>query len=208
MRRYVRVLGDDFDGARAAACAGEEWGFAVLYREFAPSVLGFLRGRIPSDAEDVAATVWLDVARSLGRFEGDEAGFRAWLFTIVRRRLLNELRRRRRDHADLYDPVTLPPGTSAGSNHHADGDPEAIVLAEFDAVEAVELIGCALPELQAEVVLLRVVGGLSVPEIAELLGLTPGHVRVVAHRGLRTLATHLSQPVVTDGPGLVIPEVP
>ena len=204
----MRVLGDDFDGARAAAGAGEEWGFAALYGEFAPSVLGFLRGRIPSDAEDVAATVWLDVARSLGRFEGDEAGFRAWLFTIVRRRLLNELRRRRRDHADVYDPVTLPDGPRAVPTRGAENDPEAIVLAEFDAAEAVELIGRALPELQAEVVLLRVVAGLSVPEIAELLGLTPGHVRVVAHRGLRTLAAHFSQPVVTDGASLVIPEVP
>lgn len=208
MCRYVRVLGDDFDGARAAACAGEEWGFAVLYGEFAPSVLGFLRGRIPSDAEDVAATVWLDAARSLGRFEGDEAGFRAWLFTIVRRRLLNELRRRRRDHADLYDPVTLPVGTSAAPTRGAENDPEAIVVAAFDAAEAVELIGRVLPELQAEVVLHRVVSGLSVTEIAELLGLTPGHVRVVAHRGLRALAAHFSHPVVTDGASLVIPEVP
>ena len=45
-----------------------------------------------------------------------------------------------------------------------------------------------LPPLQAEVVLLRVVAGLPVSEVADVLGRTPGAVRVAAHRGLRALA--------------------
>lgn len=195
------MLGDDFDAALAGARAGEEWGFAALYREFAPAVLGFLRGRIPSDAEDVASTVWLDVARSLCRFEGDEPGFRAWLFTIVRRRLLNEFRRQRRVRAELHDPATMPAA-------FASGDPETIVLAEIGAADAIALIGQVLPDLQANVVLLRVVAELPVPDIAELLGLTPGHVRVLSHRGLRTLAEHFSRPAVTRAAGSEISELP
>ncbi len=128
----------------------------------------------------------------------------------MRRRLQDELRRRRRDHAELYDPVDLPIGTAVtGVGTQSDTvDPETVVLAEFDATEAVELIGRVLPTLQAEVVLLRVVGGLTVTEIAMLLELAPGYVRVAAHRGLRTLAAHFSRPLVTERTGVEIPEVP
>ncbi len=92
--RYTYVIGVDFPDVLAAAQAGEEWAFAVLYREYAPSVIGFLRARVGSEADDVAQSVWLEVARCIGRFEGDESAFRAWLFTIVRRRLINEFLRR------------------------------------------------------------------------------------------------------------------
>ena len=71
------MRGDEFAEALAAAQVGEEGGFAVLYRGFAPAVLGFLRGRVGAEAEDVASAVWLEVARSIGRFVGDESGFRA-----------------------------------------------------------------------------------------------------------------------------------
>ena len=101
------MRGVQFPDALTAAQAGEEWAFAALYRDFAPAVLGFLRGRVPNEAEDVASSVWLEVARSIGRFMGDEAGFRAWLFTIVRRRMMNEFRRRRRDWSEPQDPAVL-----------------------------------------------------------------------------------------------------
>ncbi len=185
------VRGEEFADALAAARGGEEWGFATLYREFAPGVLGFLRGRVSSDAEDVASSVWLDVARSIGRFTGDERGFRAWLFTIVRRRMMNEYRRRSRDRAEPRDPAQLPPEISPD-------DPETEVLAAFGRDDAATLIGSVLPELQGEVILLRVVAELSVDEIAQLLNLAPGHVRVLSHRGLKALAEHFSRRPVTQ----------
>ncbi len=195
------MRGDEFGDALAAAQAGEELGFAVLYREFASGVLGFLRGRVPREAEDVAASVWLDVAQSIGRFVGDEKGFRAWLFTIVRRRMLNEFRRQGRDHSDPHDPAVMPTAPSITT-------PEGEVLARLDAVEALALIGSILPPLQADVVLMRVVGGLPVDEIADVLDLAPGHIRVLSHRGLKTLAEHFSRDAVTHGPGPGISEVP
>ena len=195
------MRGDEFGDALAAAQAGEEVGFADLYREFAPGVLGFLRGRVPREAEDVAASVWLDVAQSIGRFVGDDKGFRAWLFTIVRRRMLNEFRRQGRDHSSPHDPTVMP--TSASND-----SPEGEVLARLDAAEALALIGSVLPPLQADVVLMRVVAGLPVDEIADVLDLAPGHIRVLSHRGLKTLAEHFSRDAVTHGPGPGISEVP
>ena len=199
--RYAEVRGVLFPDALAAAQAGEEWGFAALYRDFAPGVLGFLRGRVANEAEDVASSVWLEVARSIGRFVGDEAGFRAWLFTIVRRRMMNEYRRRSRDWSDPRDPSVLPPIAAPDS-------PEREVLAELAASDATALISSVLPELQAEVILLRVVAGLPVDEVAQVLDLAPGHVRVLSHRGLKTLAEHFAREVVTHGPGPGISEVP
>ena len=195
------MRGDQLDDSLAAAQAGEEVGFAALYREFAPGVLGFLRGRIPREAEDVAASVWLDVAQSIGRFGGDEKGFRAWLFTIVRRRMLNEFRRQGRDHSDPHDPSVMPTPVSSGS-------PESEVIAQLETSEALALIGSVLPPLQADVVLMRVVAGLPVDEIAEVLDLAPGHIRVLSHRGLKSIAEHLSREAVTHGPGPGISEVP
>lgn len=195
------MRGVDFGDALAAAQAGEEAGFADLYREFAPGVLGFLRGRVPREAEDVAASVWLDVAQSIGRFVGDEKGFRAWLFTIVRRRMLNEFRRQGRDHSSPHDPMVMPTTASITT-------PEGEVLAHLDSVEALALIGSVLPPLQADVVLMRVIAGMPVDEIADVLDLAPGHIRVLSHRGLKTLAEHFSRDAVTHGPGPGISEMP
>lgn len=169
----------------------------MLYRGFAPAVLGFLRGRVGAEAEDVASAVWLEVARSVGRFIGDESGFRAWLFTIVRRRMMNEYRRRSRDLSESTDPAQLPTQVSVD-------DPERTVVAEMSATDAIALVGTVLPELQGEVILLRVVSQLSVDEIAEVLDLAPGHVRVLSHRGLKMLAEHFSRPGVTHAaePGI------
>lgn len=195
------MRGDQFADVLAAAQAGEEWGFAALYREFAPGVVGFLRGRVPTEAEDVASSVWLEVARSIGRFVGDEAGFRAWLYTIVRRRMMNEYRRHTRDWTDPRDPAVLPPIT-------APDDPEREVLAAMAASDAAALISSVLPELQAEVILLRVVADLPVEEVSQVLDIAPGHVRVLSHRALKTLAEYFSREVVTHTPGPGISELP
>src|SRR2546430_3860647 len=95
----------------AAAKAGSEWALASLYRDVQPPLLGYLRARSPADAEDVASETWLAVTRSLPRFSGDEGGFRAWVFTIARRRLV-DLRRveaRRPRTAPIDDAAAVLP---------------------------------------------------------------------------------------------------
>src|SRR5436190_14365349 len=79
----------DFDHVLSAARNGNEDALAALYRSLYPRFVRYAGAVVPSSAEDVAADAWLDVARSLGRFQGDQSDFSAWAFTIVRRRLLD-----------------------------------------------------------------------------------------------------------------------
>lgn len=91
--------GHAYDGELGAAVAraqeGDDGAFAVAYRIVQPGLLGYLRGLVGDDAEDVASDAWLEIARDLGRFRGDGAGFRGWTATIARHRALDHLRRLR-----------------------------------------------------------------------------------------------------------------
>jgi RNA polymerase sigma-70 factor, ECF subfamily len=162
-----------------AAQTGSEPALSSLYLALQPEVLAFMRARAPRDADDLSSEVWVDVTRGIARFAGDEAGFRAWVFTIARRRLIDARRQSERR-------PTTPLGEleRAGSEH----DPETALLA---ATGARELLA-GLPKDQADVVRFRVVDGLSVDEAAARLGKRPGTVRVLQHRGLRRLAVLLA----------------
>lgn len=181
----------DDGGLLAAAAAGEEWALTVLYRRHQPGLVQFLRGLAGGECEDLAAETWIDTARALSRFEGDDRAFRSLLFTIGRRRAVDHLRARGRRPADPADPQLLPESLAdAGSELH---DPATLFL-EADASDtAVRRIGELLPPEQAEIVLLRVVGGLSVAETAEIVGRTPGAVSVIQTRALQRLARRLGE---------------
>ena len=71
------------------------------------------------------------------------------------------------------------------------------VEARLSTDRALQLIAL-LPPDQAEAVTLRVIACLDVPDVAEIMGRTSGHVRVLTHRGLKKLATHLSTPAGQD----------
>jgi RNA polymerase sigma-70 factor, ECF subfamily len=177
-------IGESFEGVLAAAQEGAEWAVAVLYRSLQPQVLRFLRARVPQDAEDIASQAWLEVARALPRFSGEEDDFRALVFTIARRRLADHRRATRRRPVDLVGAELLT-GISDGAA------PDDEVLASLTGDAAARRVAELLSPDQAEVVLLRVVAGLSVDEVAALLGKRPGTVRVLQHRALRRLAEKL-----------------
>ncbi|MEU6468912.1 RNA polymerase sigma factor [Streptomyces massasporeus] len=186
--------GQAYDGELGAAVAraqqGDEAAFAVAYRFVQPGLLGYLRGLVGDDAEDVASDAWLEIARDLGRFRGDGAGFRGWTATIARHRALDHLRRQRvrpRSSALEQDVLDLP-----GPQSTHDQALEAI-----STEHALELVR-GLPRDQAEAVLLRVVVGLDGPAAARVLGKRPGAVRTAAYRGLKRLAGQLGGESVTD----------
>ena len=176
--------GPAWDSILAAAQAGAEWALTILYRQFQPAILRYLRARARGDEEDVAAEVWLDAARALPSFSGDEDAFGRWLFTIARRRAIDVARARTRRRTD-----PAPPPVFAGVA--GPGDPERVVVERVAGDEAAARIAALLPKDQAEVVLLRVVGGLSVAAVAEIVGRTPAQVSVLQHRALRRLAKAL-----------------
>lgn len=169
---------------RRAGPAGDEEAFSEVYRIVHPGLLGYLRGIVGEDAEDVASDAWLETARDLGRFRGDGAGFRAWTATIARHRALDHLRRvrsRPRPSRFEQDLSELP----------AAGDAAGEALDALSTERALALIA-GLPRDQAEAVLLRVVVGLDGPSAARVLGKRPGAVRSAAHRGLNRLAKQLT----------------
>lgn len=177
---HDKELGD----AVARAQQGDEAAFSTAYRIVHPPLLGYLHGLVGDDAEDVASDAWLEVARDLGRFRGDGAGFRAWTATIARHRAMDHLRRIR----------SRPRGTAL------EGELTALPSPRDTAAEALETVStrralaliARLPRQQAEAVLLRTVIGLDGPAAARVLGKRPGAVRSATHRGLRRLEKHLA----------------
>ncbi|WP_328501864.1 RNA polymerase sigma factor [Streptomyces sp. NBC_00457] len=188
--RRVQAYDGELGVAVARAQDGDEAAFAVAYRIVQSGLLGYLRGIVGDDAEDVASDAWLEIARDLGRFKGDGAGFRGWTATIARHRALDHLRRQKvrpRSTATEQDVLDLP---SAHSTHDQ-------ALEAISTEHALELVR-GLPREQAEAVLLRVVVGLDGPAAARVLGKRPGAVRTAAYRGLKRLAQQLGVEGVTD----------
>ena len=190
------VVGDDFARVLADAQGGSEDQFAVLWRDTNPALLRYLRVLAPENAEDIAAETWVHVIRGLPRFIGDEAAWRAWLFTTARRRLIDQARLRKRHPAEPLD------GVSAAEMPRT---PDAAQIAmENLATESAIALLSQLPPPQAEVIMLRVVAGLDTEAVAELLGKTPGNIRVMAHRGLKKLEDLLGRAGVTSRAGVTL----
>jgi RNA polymerase sigma-70 factor, ECF subfamily len=183
------VLSERFAAVLLAAQEGSEDAFSLLFRDANPSLLRYLRVIAPEVAEDVAAETWLQVLRGLASFRGGEQDWRAWLFTISRRKVIDDARRRsRRPTIQLSD---VPPGRLPLAADAAD-----IALEHLSTRKAMAMLA-TLPPLQAEVILLRVVAGLDTDVVARMLKRSPGAVRVAAHRGLRQLAQAAAQAGVT-----------
>ncbi|WP_101386168.1 RNA polymerase sigma factor [Streptomyces sp. TLI_146] len=181
--RRIRADDGELGAAVARAQEGDEAAFAVAYRIVQPGLLGYLRALVGNDAEDVASDAWLEIARDLGRFKGDGAGFRGWTATIARHRALDHLRRQRarpRVGGTEQDLLHLP------APHNTVDQ----ALESLSTEQALELVR-TLPQDQAEAVLLRVVVGLDGPAAARALGKRPGAVRTATHRGLKRLGRQL-----------------
>lgn len=173
-------LGDDFPSVLAAAQAGAAWAFERLWQVLSGPVAGYLRVQGSPEPDDVTSEVFLSVFKGIARFEGDEDQFRAWVFTIAHRRLSDERRRagRRAPAAPLDDG---PDGATA----------DAVDVAE-DAIRRlatvrVEALCQRLVPDQRDVLLLRLVGGLTVDEVAATVGKSRGAVKALQRRGLAAI---------------------
>lgn len=167
--RPVRVL----EGVIARARRGDQESFEQIYRTYHPLLRRHLELTCRDRADDVASATWASVVRSIGNFVGDGDDFRRWLFTIARRRLVDDIRRTAREPVVVAEPE---------DHQHA-----VDFTSPLESVEWVESALRSLPVRQAEVLSLRIVGGLDVAEIARLLELSPENVRVISHRGLTAL---------------------
>jgi RNA polymerase sigma-70 factor (ECF subfamily) len=173
----------ELDDVLHAALDGDEHAFRIVFRDLHPRLIRYLRALVGTDAEDVAAEAWSQIARDQRTFRGDYDKFRGWASTIARNRAIDLLRRRGRrpeEPAPVEEMIDL-----AGNDH---GAQEA--LDRIDQGDAIALI-TTLPRPMAEAVLLRVVMGMNAKEAGRVLGKSPGAVRTAAYRGLRELAERL-----------------
>jgi RNA polymerase sigma-70 factor (ECF subfamily) len=156
----------------AAARAGDRAAYGRLYDRFAPMVHGLLLARVPrSDVEDLLQDVFLQAMRRLSSLRSAEA-FGGWLATIARNRARDHWRRGE-------DTVELP--EDVAGTPHSEGE----ALAVLAAIRR-------LPEAYRETLVLRLVEGMTGPEIAERTGLKAGSVRVNLHRGMQLLREALA----------------
>jgi len=177
---HAREFGATLDGAKS----GAPWAVAALFEDLQPRLLRYLRSRDRDAADDIAAEVWEAIARGIRTFEGDESGFRGWAFTIARRRLIDLRRQRARRQTDPNDTDTF---VALAAEDQTDSE----AIERLSAQEAVSLITATLSEEQAEVVLLRVVGGVDTSVVAQVMQRTETWVRVTQHRALKRLAESL-----------------
>jgi RNA polymerase sigma-70 factor (ECF subfamily) len=171
--------GGEFARLLRRARVGDDDAWSQIYRWLAPEVLGFLTGTGLDDSEDILGDVFLEVARRIADFEGDQRGFRAWVFTIARSRRIDVLRKRARNphwRLDTAEHEVLP----------ASDDVEADVVGNLSLQDLLDYLKM-LTDDQAEVLVLRAIGELTAPEIAEITGRTVGAVEQLQHRATKAL---------------------
>lgn len=156
---------------------GAEWAWSRLYADLAGPVLGYLRVRGAVEPEDLLGEVFLQVARNLNGFRGDYPAFRSWVFTVAHHRVVDERRYRTRRPVE---PGDIPESALGSGNAEA----EAIEL--LATGEVIGLLSTLTPE-QRDVLVLRIVGDLSVEEVAQVVGRRPGAVKALQRRGLEKL---------------------
>lgn len=172
----------EMDEVIGRARDGDPDALAQLWRAYNHLLLRYFRGKRMRDPDDLASTVWVEVATSLGRFQGGEHDFRRWLFTIAARRRIDDIRAiKRREAQTIRSRPAVPALQSPSAGDEADRNRSLDI--------ALDLIA-TLPDDQADAVLLRVIGDLSVSEVAAIMRRREGTVRVLVHRGLKRLAEH------------------
>jgi RNA polymerase sigma-70 factor (ECF subfamily) len=172
------------DALVAAARSGSVSAFERLYRALAAQVVAYLRWHRVSDPDGLTNDVFAQVHRKLGSFEGDEQGFRSWVFTIAHHRMIDDRRRAQRQPV-VDDDVDV-------TEHRSAGDVEDDAFALLGADHVRELLR-VLSADQRAVVLLRVVADLSVEEVAGILGKREGAIKALQHRAMAALRRHLTR---------------
>ena len=149
--------------------------FNTVYRTYAAQVLGYLTARGVEDPEAVMQEVFLAVLPRLQTVTGGVAGLRTFVFSVAHARMVDDHRRRQRR------PVELP--FEPELDRREDTSAETEVLQKISPQEVLDLLG-GLPDEQREVLSLRLVGGLTVEQVADVMGKTAGSVKQLQRRAL------------------------
>ena len=172
-----------FESILAAAQAGAEWAWRIMYDEYYATLVGYFRSQGSRDPEALAGDVLLRMSRTIHSFEGTEGKYRSWVFTIAHNRLIDERRSRTRrpEQLEAEPPELIAPEST-------DGLAMASAGTEW-VTEALELLSSD----QREVLSLRIIAGFTIPEIAEVTGKGIGAVKQLQRRALKRLAKQMGE---------------
>ncbi|MPZ65212.1 MAG: sigma-70 family RNA polymerase sigma factor [Pseudonocardiaceae bacterium] len=185
----MTITGDGFDALVATAVAGDRTATDRLLATIRSPVVRYCRARVGSQerssasADDVAQEVCVAVITALRGYRDQGRPFMAFVYGIAAHKVADAHRSAGRNRADLFadvpDEVEL-----------RDGPEQRFMQGELNG-QLGRLLG-VLPEKQREILVLRVIEGYSAEQTAEMVGSTPGAVRVAQHRALSRLRKVLS----------------
>ncbi|WP_285631726.1 RNA polymerase sigma factor ShbA [Lentzea sp. NBRC 102530] len=179
---------DDVDADVRAAAEGDERAVTRLLTHLQPLVIRYCRARVRGPGcsfltpEDIAQEISLGVLKALPGLREQNLPFLPFVYGIAAHKVADAMRAAKRDRTE--------PTAEPLDDRRAEEEPERLLLQAELAAKLDEVLA-ELPARQREIVLLRLVVGLSSDETARAVGSTPGAVRVSQHRALATLRTAL-----------------
>jgi RNA polymerase sigma-70 factor (ECF subfamily) len=185
----------ELEVAIESAKQGNDQGIVTLFRSFNPQLLRFLKNQAPNQYEDIASETWLAIAKGIANFNGNPHDFRSWMFSIARRKLVDHYRTAGKSKIAFENLRTR--FSQEQSLNEADSSSEA-AISNLSAESAIEELVNQLPPHHAEVLLLRILGELSVEEVAKIVEKSPEAVRVIQYRALNSLSKKFKRNFVTE----------
>jgi RNA polymerase sigma-70 factor, ECF subfamily len=184
----MTISGDRLDAVVAEAVAGNKDALRNVLETIRPIVVRYCRARVGAaersglSADDVAQEVCLAAITALPRYKDQGRPFLAFVYGIAAHKVADAHRAAARNRAEPTDAVPERFSLEAG--------PEQMALDGESAARMSKLLG-VLPDKQREILILRVVVGMSAEETAEAVGSTAGAVRVAQHRAIARLKAEI-----------------
>lgn len=185
----MTIPGERLDAVVADAVAGDRNALREVLETIRPIVVRYVRARIGTaersglSADDVAQEVCLAAMQALPRYQDQGRPFLAFVYGIAAHKVADAHRAAGRNKADPTDVVP--------ERFSVDAGPEQLAM-NADAASRMDALLKILPEKQREILILRVVVGMSAEEVAEAVGSTAGAVRVAQHRALARLKNEIT----------------
>jgi RNA polymerase sigma-70 factor, ECF subfamily len=184
----MTMPGELLDTVVAEAVAGDRDALREVLETIRPIVVRYCRARVGTtersrlSADDVAQEVCLAAMMALPRYQDQGRPFLAFVYGIAAHKVADAHRAAGRD---LTYPVDCLP-----ERRSAEAGPEQVAIEAESIIRMNQLLEI-LPAKQREILILRVVVGLSAEQTAEAIGGTPGAVRVAQHRALARLKSEI-----------------
>ncbi|HEY5148354.1 MAG TPA: sigma-70 family RNA polymerase sigma factor [Mycobacterium sp.] len=185
----MTIPGERLDAAVAEAVAGSRDALREVVETIRPIVVRYIRARLGTtervglSADDVAQEVCLAAIQALPRYQDQGRPFLAFVYGIAAHKVADAHRAAARNKSDPTDVVP--------ERYSPDVGPEQVAL-QADTSARMNKLLAVLPDKQREILILRIVVGLSAEETADAVGSTPGAVRVAQHRALAKLKTEIT----------------